>query len=418
MEATETGSDQQYWWRTCEPALSGLLDFTGSYTAEEKQDHLAWFSQHVVPWFGRPHSSTTGISLTRDKSPVEVSLNLSTHGPARVRFGMQVIGGVGVDAFDVPNRTKLLAPLFASADPDHDLQWFHSAGEVLVSTDPVEIARAKALTPPGMKTQPPTLALGFDMDGSRRRLKTYLFPLVKSWGTGTPSEALAWRAIRGLRPRGDELSTAVDMLEEYFATGCPEKMVMVMIGLDCRDPSSLPPAPQPRVKVYGNVYTSNSWDLVSHVYTLGGKVADPDRMTGLTKLKSVWHLLLGEEEPLPEGYSKPLRDPTSPHGAFTTSFELSPGCAAPDVKIYVSVWQYGADDAQIAANVAAALRILGFEKEADGYLDMLKRAFPYADLAAPCLLHTYVTYAYSAKTGVYLTVYLSASGESVSIPIS
>ncbi|KAI6353790.1 hypothetical protein MCOR25_008885 [Pyricularia grisea] len=98
-------------------------------------------------------------------------------------------------------------------------------------------------------------------------------------------------------------------------------------------------------------------------------------MTDLVKFKSVWRLPLGKEEQLPEKYSKPLRDPTSPHGAFATSFELSPGCAASDVKLYVSVWQYRNDNAQIAADVANALPVLGVGEEADGYLGMLKVAF-------------------------------------------
>lgn len=364
----ELDANQQYWWRTSEPALSSLLDFTGSYTSAEKESHLKWFAKHVMPWFGRPHSSTTGISLTRDKSPLEISLNLTTNGPARVRFGMQVIG-VDMDAFDVPSKIKLLEPLFATAS-DNNLQWFHSVGEILISMSPTEIERAKSLTPPEMKMQPPTLALGFDLDGGHRKLKTYLFPLIKSWATGVPSDILAFKSIRGLRPRGDELAEAVDMLETYLTKSCPEKVILTMIGLDSVDPTKK----APRVKVYGNVYTSNSWDVVSNVYTLGGKVTDSERMAGLAKLKSVWHHLLCEKEPMATEYSKPLRDITSPHGAFTASFEMTPGCAVPNVKIYVSVWQYGKDDAAISKSITAILRSLGFQKEADRYLDLLKRA--------------------------------------------
>lgn len=359
--------NHEYWWRTCKPALEGLFDFANSYTEGEKEEHLQWFAQNVIPWFGRPHSSETGISLTRDKSPLEVSLNLTTHGVARVRFGMQVVG-VDMDAFDVPSEIKLLQPFLDTAS-DLDMRWFQSASQILVCNDADEIARAKAATPPGMKMQPPTLGLAFDLEGPKRKLKTYLFPLVKSWATNVSSELLTGRAIRGLSPRGNELAGAMGLLERYLAEDCPEQMLLVMIGLDSVDPT----VGTPRAKVYGNVYTSNSWNVVSNVYTLGGKVTDPERIEGLERLKSVWHLLLSEKEPLPVEYSKPLRDVTSPHGAFTTSFEMKPRCVAPDVKIYISVWQYGKDDFDIATNLIAALRLLGFHREADGYFDFLKR---------------------------------------------
>lgn len=368
MGITGLDCNQRYWWRTCQPALSSLMDFADSYTEEEKEDHLEWFAQNVTPWLGEPHSATCGISLTRDKSPIEMSLNLSSRRAAMVRFGVQ-LAFVDMDAFDFTNRVKLLQPLFATAS-EKDLRWFESMRETLFTTDPAEVDRAKALTPPAMQGQPPTLGLGFDLDSQKRKLKTYVFPLVKSWATSIPSEVLVRKAIRKIQPRGEEFNVPMDMLDNYLADSCPEKMSLIMIGLDCIDPMQ----GTARAKVYGNVYNSNSWNTVKHVYTFGGKVTNSDRMIGLEKLRSVWHFLRCETEAPADDYSKPLRDALSPHGAFTTSFEMTPDCAVPEVKIYISVWQYGKDDAEIAQNVVKALRVLGFQKEADKYLDLLKRA--------------------------------------------
>ena len=368
MDGTGLDYNHQYWWRTCQPALSALFDFTGSYTEEQKENHMKWVSQHVLPWFGEPHSRTCGISLTRDKSPIEISLNLATNRAPMIRFGVQLVG-VGLDAFDFSNKLRLLEPLFATAS-DKDMRWFDSMGKAMFITDPVMIKRAKALTPPVMQEQPPTLALGFGLDGRKRKLKAYVFPLVKSWATGVPSDVIIRTAIQNIQPCGTEFSKSMDLVEQFLADNSRDKMTLTMIGIDCIDPMG----GAARAKIYGNVYTSNSWTTVQNVYTLGGRVEDPARMIGLGKLKSVWHLLRCESEPPADHHSKPLRDTSSPHGAFTSSLEMTPGCAVPEVKIYVSVWQYGKDDYEIAQNIMKALRVLGFQKEADKYLDLLKRA--------------------------------------------
>lgn len=91
MAAISLSSEQEYWWRTCEPAISHLMDSTGSYTEEQKQRQLKWFASEITPWFGKPHTSDCGISLTNDKSPIELSLNLKQRGKAMVRYGIQLV---------------------------------------------------------------------------------------------------------------------------------------------------------------------------------------------------------------------------------------------------------------------------------------------------------------------------------------
>jgi DMATS type aromatic prenyltransferase len=252
-----------------------------------------------------------------------------------------------------------------------------------------------------------TFNLAFDLDGDRRKMKAYFLPMAKSLATGKSAEFLTWKTIRSLDPYGVDLSPTVNMLDDYFK-GCPDTMAIDMIGIDCAEP------PKARIKVYAHMQTMNSWNTVHHVCTLGGQAQDETRLQGLEIFHSIYHLLCDEQGLQDEDdFNKPIRLSSSFLGSIKFSFEMVAGCQFPEVKTYVPLWQYGASDGQIAQNLLAVFRKLGWNTAAYNYLAKLKACFPGAELDGPSSLHSNVSFAYSQKTGAYMTVYYAVNGKSV-----
>lgn len=421
-------ADQQYWWKTIKPSFSGLLSYA-SCTPKEVESNLYFLAEEVIPGFGeQPSKSTTDAFTTQDASPLEVSLNFSSGGKSKVRFSFSPCGGkVGTAADPLGNVTTAeMLPRLEAAAHKPDMRWSRTLDKVLFLTDEDEVARATAVKErfglPGI----PSFVSGFHFDGTKRVLKTYHFLMPKNAVLsgdiiGRGAEPLLFDAIRSLPSAAGSLAPAADALQKYLETACADVMPLDLVGIDCVDHD----AGGARVKVYGHTQTSNAWDVVRHINTLGddpAALADPVRTEGLEVLHSVYHLLRGEQAPLPDDVSKPMVDPASFHRHVVHSFEMVPGWALPEVKTYVPVWQYAPTDRAIARNLSAIFSLLGWDEAAATYEGMLARCFPWADLdATPARLHTYVSFAYSDKTasnrsgtGAYMTSYLSTSGRSFS----
>lgn len=408
-------SDEAFWWKICKPAISGLMGHADTYTPAERDNNLKFFAQTVTPLLGpQPTSQITSDASPLDvASPVEASLNFSSNSKPIVRFQFEPLSatvGAHTDA-DPFGQTRVRAVL-AHAENQAvgvDLQWANQFIKAFFPIDPAEIARVKAKeqTLPFPLDHALTFSLAFDLDGDRRKMKAYFFPMAKSLATGETAEFLTWKTIRSLDPYGADLTPTVNMLDDYFKV-CPDTMTIDMIGVDCAEPSKA------RIKVYAHLQTMNSWNTVHHVCTFGGQAQDETRLQGLEILHSIYHLLYDEQEVQDDDdFNKPMRLSSSFLGSVMFSFEMISGCEFPEVKTYVPLWQYGTSDGQIAQNLSAVFRKLGWNTAADNYLPKLKACFPGAELDGPSSLHSNVSFAYSRKTGAYMTVYYAVNGKSV-----
>ncbi|KAH8882671.1 aromatic prenyltransferase [Thozetella sp. PMI_491] len=403
-------ADQSYWWATCKPAIANLMDYAGSYMVEEKESNLRFLAEHIIPTFGPIRSEAKTMPLlTDDHSPFEPSWNFSSKGKTTVRFTFEPLGplaGTETDPFVQAIVPQILPSLAREADRC-DTRWFNQFVQALFLHSAEEMASVKAGLPSFLPGRAPQSFIAFDLDGKKRGMKAYFFPILKALSTKRSCETVTFDAIRGLEPCGAELTPAVNTLEKYMATSCPEPCPVEMIAIDCVDPSA-----GARVKVYGRT-ESNSWDVVKHVYTLGGLANDETTLQGLEILRSVWHLLQGEREPVSDSFHKKPRETHTRHKGICFGFEMVPGRELPEVKVYVPMWNYAPDDQTVAENLAEVFRLQGWGAVADKYGAAVRDSFPRADLRAPAYTHTYLSFAFSKKKGVYMTMYYSASGMSV-----
>ncbi|KAJ4387220.1 hypothetical protein N0V93_007809 [Gnomoniopsis smithogilvyi] len=408
---------QELWWRVCQPAIAGLLDHAGTYTAQEKKDQLAFFKTHVAPWLGLQPLSDGGSAVNPIDavSPLEASLNFTSSTDPIVRYQYEPLRAtrenyaIPENKFGQPAVREMLSRIQPEIK-DVDLGWAEQFIEALFPGNEEEMAqvleRSEAELPPPLD-HALTFNMALDLWGSARRMKAYMFPMAKNLATGRHRDArdAGLDAIRNLRPYGERLAPAVDFLDGYWDS-CPEKLTLDMIGMDCIDPSKA------RIKIYAHIPTRNSWNVVRDVATFGGQATDPDRVKGLDVLHSIWNLLRNEHADGDDDFDKPLRHPTSFLGSIMFSFEIVPGLQIPDVKIYVPMWQYAPSDGHVARNLISVFRKLGWEQIAENYLTGLTRTFPGADLESPLsVVHSNVSFSYSAKTGAYMSVYYAVSGK-------
>ncbi|KAI7913380.1 hypothetical protein M0657_010052 [Pyricularia oryzae] len=385
--------DQQYWWQFVEPSLSSMLEYAGQYTPEEQDSHLEWYATQVTPIFGiQPSEETPDPNpFTHDSSPCHISINWCSKGKPTVRSGMTRPH----DVFNSQAFVDELQPAMETSDqPDRAI--FDGLAKSLFLKDPQEIAKVKAVVPPHLHTRIPNIGIAWDLVGAKRKLKLYHNPQAKKLATSRTGNDIIVSSIRALANDGYNYNEAMDVLERYVTELNPEKLELIIIGMDAAEPT----LPTTRIKPYGIVAEANSWETVKNIYTLGGQVLNQERKQGLDILRSIWDLMRCHRgQRLADDYHMPKNDSSSTRGVLTPSFEVKPGQSLPDVKVYVSQWQFAKTDREIAECTVEIFKRLGWQKEADSYFNLLQKAFPYADLDGPPAIHEYISFAYNDTKG-------------------
>nr|QPI71219.1 Aromatic prenyltransferases [Ovatospora brasiliensis]WNZ75140.1 MollF [Ovatospora sp.] len=403
--------DTAYWNQHSTEVLASLLASSGSYTPSEIDSHIDFVQRNVIPCLGpepaRAHAPT--YYLAPAPSPFEPSLNFTdASGPnPAVRFTFELLGPNGCSPSDpvAAHAATQLLPRLAAVTPGTDMRWVNAFAPALLLTDQ-EAADLKDKLPPWLK-RVPQCAVAYDLDGGERAMKVYFYPMVKHIATGKRSEELVFDVIRRLEPLGPKFGPALDVLEDYLR-GADEAAPIKVLGIDAVDPE----VTKARLKVYMR-RKSTAFNVVRDAVTLGGRVVDPETLKGLEVLKGIWHLLLDEPEGIADdNWNKPPNDPTNEHWGLALGIELTPGRATPQVKVYVPAWQYARSDAAMVKNMEKVFQTRNWLWGKDGrYGKMLEGAFGKHQVEMDRVLHSYISFAYTEKTGLYMTTYFAGPAE-------
>jgi DMATS type aromatic prenyltransferase len=131
-----------------------------------------------------------------------------------------------------------------------------------------------------------------------------------------------------------------------YLANCQNDAMLMLVGIDCVDPITHKDA---RVKCYLHT-SSNAFDVVRDVLTLGGRLNDETAHKRVDILRSIWPLLLNEPEgphTADDAWSKPERINRTGYSGIQYTIEITPGKEIPDTKIYVPLFQY-TDSAEVA----------------------------------------------------------------------
>ncbi|KAI0600759.1 tryptophan dimethylallyltransferase-domain-containing protein [Biscogniauxia sp. FL1348] len=354
--------DFRYWTSHCVPPLISLMRSAGSYSNTDQEAQLRILSEHVLPNLGpRPSLANSPSLLTQSGSPIQLSLNTSSLDNC-VRYCWEMLGRDGgtdsdplaIEAAKTITSTLSLAFGFTRKWSNALLSAFavdRNEAHDVVTRLPEWLTNfvPKGETAAPLKRIPFAFA-AFDLKSANASVKLYVNPKAKEIVTGVPTTSTLWAVLRTLIPPLN--STAIDILEQFLARS-PIPCPVELIGIDCVDETRLSDA---RVKIY--VHTrSNSFNTVYNYVTLGGQLCDEETTKGLTILRSIWHLLLQEnDESIDDDYEKPVNDSSMLCQKLYFSFELQPGKEFPRVKTYLPTWNYVRSDEETILNYEEAFR--------------------------------------------------------------
>ncbi|RBR19908.1 hypothetical protein FVER53590_12218 [Fusarium verticillioides] len=388
-----------FWTKHTKPVLASLLKSVGDYTSEQQDAHLEFLDNYIIPTMGHaPENGRARSLLTPNGSPFETSLNNSDSGKSYVRFCYEPVfpGSDGVTEDPIP---------IIAEKTGADLRWFNQfAAEFYPSGEDAVILAEKM---PKDTIRIPKVFLAFDLKEDNQTMKAYFYPVIKWMTAKKNSDSAGFDLIRRLDPLGPSFGPAIDMIEKYQTKLYQDPPLTVVIGIDCINPEE-----GARVKIYIEPQ-SNTWEAVVQHVTLGGQVTDKTTMEGLAVLRDMWHILINEPEDkeFDEKFSKKILEDKPDVSGACFSWELKPGQDVPEVKIYVPLNQYFKNDKDAAEAMEKVFRKRGWTWGIEGtYKKIVSDAYGsdvVDDTVETPTEHTFVSFNFSQKKGVYMTTYVA-----------
>lgn len=262
---------------------------------------------------------------------------------------------------------------------------------------------------------PPTCFLAFDLPNGAGEmvLKPYLFPHRRALLERKSTNEVVFEAVRKLdRAEGLELDLALQKVQDFLGmrgagTSCDvvigegqrvvsnlKEMSIEMLSFDCVAPL------KSRVKLYAKT-TDTLFSNVSRTYTMGGIRTGAEVDEGLLRLKESWTCLFGHFEDGSEGDNREDSFARTASKFLFFGFEIAPGKKAVDVKVYVPMWTAGLGGEVATETLGVYFRGLGWDVGVDSWrLDGRGGNGGGAG-------YTYISFAYSARKGVYVTSYFT-----------
>ena len=351
--------DFSLWWQATGPSLIELLQETG-YDLESQKAHLGFYSKYLIhrlgPWPLRQAQPQRWRSfVTDDFSPLEYSWSWN-NGPRdapKVRFTIELIGPAAGSKHDPFNMSAAVnsAQETASNYPVVDLTWFNHFLSAFVET---HLPLPKAGSSHAVAS-PSSVFLAFDLSHTAQvAMKAYLIPL-KAEQTDLSRLTVVSATIDALPSPFPSFSILKDFLLSHplgLATS------IVGVGVDCIHPSKA------RLRIYIRS-PATCFEKAVDLVTLEGTLPTLKSAKVYNKLRKLWYQLLS----LPTDFPTSSELPNSSHetGGILYSFDVKPGNALPEAKIYVPVKHYAENDWEAFQGLQSFLEEEGKSQWAEGF---------------------------------------------------
>ncbi|KAK4201189.1 aromatic prenyltransferase [Triangularia verruculosa] len=397
-EADFDSLDQRFWWQATGPSLSRLLALSG-YTDKDQQSHIHWYHQFITAALGpRPIAGTKLLFQpcpVFDGSACELSINFKERSPERtVRFTIEATGheaGTNADPFNQDESTRLLQSMVGNVG-GLDLHQFNIFAEKLFFS-PEDAAALLPHVPQG--TPLSQVWLAFDLlRGGDIMAKVYFMPILKWIETGIPTKDLVFDAARRCDKHGS-YERPIQLLDDFLCEGVAPPVVE-MVAIDCINSLDA------RIKVYLRT-DANTLGKARHLLTLGGRLSGELVEQGLEALSELWPVLFC----LPEGTDIDNIE-VFPAGSYCgCAVEMKPDREEPETKLHIPVRKIQGTDAQLCESLSKWFKQRGHTEFSAKYKENLENVFPHHDLERTGGTHTFVSFSYTKRAGVYMTMYYS-----------
>ncbi|KAI1493819.1 dimethylallyl tryptophan synthase GliD1 [Biscogniauxia mediterranea] len=400
--------DYDWWWRLTGQHLAALVEAAG-YSPEKQYEALLFHYHWTVPYMGQaPLSEGRPIAwkslLGLDGTPIEYSWKWNTAGKQPdVRYATEPIGqapGSEIDPLNQQALKELLHGLTAVM-PAVDLSWVNHFMATLYDHDNSKyVQEAAAGASIGTSVQ---LAAEFKPSGIS--LKTNFFP--RKLGENGPMSVDSWEsAIGQLDPENDSRRA----LTHFLATSPEGKFLTPFsVGVDNVAPE------KSRLKWYFST-PRTAFASVREVMTLGGRIDAPYMAKALSELHDLIKAVVGLPADFPEDaelsaaphWDASRRDKFGALSGYRYYFDVAPGAALPEVKVFIPARYYAADDLALARGITAWMRARGRGAYCDRYVGMLGRLAGHRRLDEGTGIQTYVACLFTKGGELDITTYLGA----------
>ncbi|KAE8346093.1 hypothetical protein BDV24DRAFT_147754 [Aspergillus arachidicola] len=401
VETATTTSEayQEIWWQKTVPLLAKMLSST-NMNPSHQEVYTSFFAQTLLPMLG-PYPQQFRSVITRSGLPVEFSVNYQQHGGIDPvwRIGFEPVGkdsGSPEDPYNQAAISDLLRALARLQLAEYDT----SLLDHFVTAHTVSVADRKLLQGQQMEcndTSRSQVAFGFDLKNGTIAVKGYTFPAMKCKATGKDFGTIVRESIAPLTDTFGSLP-AFDLVDDYMMKTDGYSDV-AFFSWDCVAPI------RSRFKLY-SATNDVVWSKVEEIWTLGGRVSDPTTLKGLYYLQRLWKLLR-----ITEGYrafNGGFDDGTdSTPTPIVWNYEMRPGALIPVTKFYFPI--HGQNDITVVRGLAEFLQEIGLAEHGLGFEQTVREYYPELDLNKTACLTSWISFAYTEQTGVYLSVYYHSS---------
>ncbi|KAL2858970.1 tryptophan dimethylallyltransferase-domain-containing protein [Aspergillus pseudodeflectus] len=403
--------DQEQWWKATGPLLSRILAASG-YPLDQQYQYLTFHHAQIVPRLG-PYPARWISGVTRSGLPIEFSMNYQQHGGGdpMVRIGLEPVdsySGTGRDPFNQAPAADLLHALARLGIKGFDPQ-LYSLFAAEHTLTPSDIAAVKDTL---LKSQH---TFGFDFKDSGIVVKGYTFPGARAKARGVPIWDLIADTVTHVRDattttttndsKGNQLdcTDAFSLIRDYVSSKPDLYHDFTLFSWDYIDPAAS------RLKYYC-VSSDTTWARVEELWSLGGRAQSTAHTQGLPYLRKLWEILElqeGARRFWGEGSYSDDRVEEQHHAPMTWNYEMRGGEKVPLTKCYFPL--YGMNDAACVGRIARFFEWMGWAERARAFAGVVRGFYPDLDISKTARLILWVSFAYTEKSGVYLSVYFHPS---------
>ncbi|RAL08587.1 brevianamide F reverse prenyltransferase [Aspergillus homomorphus CBS 101889] len=390
-------NDQVEWWQDTGRLCGRFLQVAG-YSPQLQDYYLGFTNTTLIPALG-PHPQEWRSVITRSGLAIEYSLNFQENTNPMLRIGFEPISYLAKtdkDPFNKVAHAELCNQLAQMGLKGFDSTLFHHfAKDFLLSDHQADNFPADRIGPDTVRSQ---AAFGFDFKDGKIGVKGYVFPRLKALSSGIPVGQLIMDSVRKVEHQMQCSGPAVSLLNAYMEEngGYNE---YTFLSWDFVTPA------QSRLKFYG-VHNDVTMRKVAEMWTLDGRLLDETTLKGLVLIERLWRLLkIGEgvreyEGTWDDGVKSTDKDVATP---IVWNYEIRQGCDQPIPKLYFPV--HGENDLLVAQAISEFFRSIGWIDRAEKYVDELRFLYPEEDIATTSRLQSWISFAYTKQTGVYMSVY-------------
>lgn len=274
----------QHWWRNHTGKALAVLLYNAGYSTHIQYRHLRFFAGVVALFLGasrdipRCKGPVWPSFMTDDGDPVELSWDWGTgEKPPVIRYSIEPIGLQAGTSLDPTN--SLAGPAFhkqlVRRLPEARLEWHNHFADFFINSP--TIYSGDTIDPVDHNT---SIFYAFDLSPSEITAKSYFFPKTRARLEHRSNLDVLSEAIRTAPYVTKDNLKAWSTFCGFASEPANETLEHEMLAIDLIHPL------RSRLKIYFR-YRETTFDPVTSIMTLGGRMANPSLLRGLVDLARI-----------------------------------------------------------------------------------------------------------------------------------